>query len=149
MNKHRPAPTYVRKYILKMIAQLARQLGHAEDSVAALAHAGGVLQFIGQTGSGQGLNSAQEIAQTGNSDAAIKLAILVAQADHHVGSTEVWIHRFFQALQQSRIVFQRGNPGDQFCLHVWLSKVEGVDFGYALKYASKVSSRLNQQGGAA
>lgn len=149
MSQSSAHPNYVGKYMRKVLAHLAEQLGHAEDGIAPLTHAEGMFQFISHAGTHQGIDCAHEVAQPRNGDTAIDLALCIAQADHHVGASELWVDCFFQALQQSRIVFQRGDSGDQLRLHEWLSKAEGVDIGYALKYARKLLSGPMPQGGAA
>lgn len=148
-NKPNIANVYVRKYVLKVLARLAKDLGHAEDGIAALTHSGSVQEFISHARTGQGVNRLHEVSHPKNSDAAIELAFVITQADDHVGSTEVWIDHFFNALKKCSVVIQGCDAIDQFSLHDYLSKLEGVDFGYALKYAAKLCGGLNQQGGAA
>lgn len=143
------AQNYVRKYMLKMLAKAARQLGHAENCIATLAHSDGVLQFIGHAGASQCLGCTHKITHPENGDAAVELAFLIAQADDHVGASEIWVDRFLQALQQSSVVLQWGDSVDKFGIHAWLSKVEGVDIGCALEHARKRLSTRVQQGGAA
>lgn len=142
-------PNYVRKYLVKVLAKLAVQSGHAEDCIATLTHAEGVRQFIAHAGFFQCAGGLHEVTHAKNDDAAVQLALLIAQADHHVCTAELWIHHFFEALKQRSVIVQGINPDDQFSLHAVLSKFEGVDFGYAVKYAAKVNNGLLQKGGAA
>lgn len=142
-------PNYVRKYLVKLLAKLAVQSGHAEDCIATLTHAEGVGQFIAHAGFFQGTGGLHEVAHTKNGDAAVQLALLIAQADDHVCTAELWVDHFFKALKECGVVVQGGDACNQFCLHDVLSQLEGVNFGYALKYAAKLCGGHLVEGGAA
>lgn len=133
-----PMTNYARKYMLKVLAQLAKELGHAEDCIATLTHSGCVNQFIRHACIGKDVDGLHEVAQAGHSDAAIELARLIAQADNHIGAPELWVDYFLQTLQQSSVIVQGRNAVDQLSLHDWISKLDGVGIGYTLKYARKV-----------
>ena len=123
--------TYVRKYLSKALAQLAKEVGFVDEHVIAeLLQTDNVEQFYGW-------NRAC-LRRVNRNNAAAKFALLICQCDDRVHSADRWVEGLLDGLRNSCVVVEGREPGNQLHLYNWLTKFAGEDIGIALRRALKV-----------
>lgn len=124
---------YLLKYVLKLQSATFSIL--AKDGVATFEHAGGILQLIVHASFVEKTNYAHEITKAVHPNAAVKLPLLVAQANHHCVTSEFWVDFLFNALEQGGIVIQELDARDKCGFHQRPLKKLFVLVGNNSKYA--------------
>ena len=122
------------RYAVKALRPEVLALASGEDGVAAVAHGVLVFQFVPHAQALQGADSAQEIAQAGDVDAAVQHPAIVAHADHHGVAPAIAAGLGFDGRKYLLIVGAWVCPLDELRLHGSFSGCDVAMLVYAAKY---------------
>lgn len=128
------------KYAMKSLnARTVHTALSRKDGITPFAHAGLVCEFIVKAEALQGLDGAQEVAQAGDTDAPVKGAGFVANANDHRGAATVAASLGFDGRNYLLIVGAWACPINDLRLHSSLSGCDLAMLTYAAKYLHKAA----------